>query len=200
MAKLRIRGFDIHKNYLDLTAQRALIEVLRPVLRAAPLFSPKVPGGGQMSVRMTSAGQYGWYSDASGDRYAERHPSGQRWPEIPKKVLEIWQQLTGLERQPECCLLNYYGEDAKMGLHQDKDEADFSYPVVSISLGDDGLFRMGNQTRGGKTETIWLSSGDTVVMGGEARLTYHGVDRIRHKSSRLLPKGGRLNLTMRVVN
>jgi len=199
MVMLRQRGFEIHKSYLDVTGQRALIEALRPVLKAAPLFSPSVPGGAQMSVRMTSAGAFGWYSDASGYRYAEAHPKGQTWPTIPDDVLAIWQDLTGLDRQPECCLLNYYGEDARMGLHQDKDEADFSFPVVSISLGDDGLFRMGNQSRGGKTEAIWLSSGDVVVMGGEARLTYHGVDRIRFKSSRLLPKGGRINLTLRVV-
>ncbi|MBY6140289.1 alpha-ketoglutarate-dependent dioxygenase AlkB [Leisingera daeponensis] len=199
MTLLRVRGFDVHKGFLDPARQAALIEALRPVLKAAPLFSPKVPGGGQMSVRMTSAGRFGWYSDAKGYRYAEQHPAGQEWPAIPAEILAIWAELTGLERQPECCLLNYYGEGARMGLHQDKDEADFSYPVVSISLGDDGLFRIGNGTRGGKTESVWLGSGDVVVMGGEARLTYHGVDRIRFKSSRLLPKGGRINLTLRVV-
>ena len=199
MTLLRVRGFEIHKGYLGPDQQEALIESLRPVLKAAPLFSPTVPGGGQMSVRMTSAGQFGWYSDAAGYRYADTHPTGQDWPTIPAQVLEIWHALTGLERAPECCLLNYYGEGARMGLHQDKDEADFSFPVVSISLGDDGLFRIGNQTRGGKTESIWLNSGDVVVMGGAARLTYHGVDRIRFKSSRLLPKGGRINLTLRVV-
>lgn len=148
---------------------------------------------------MTSAGQFGWYADETGYRYADAHPSGRHWPAIPEEVLTIWRDLTGLDREPECCLLNYYGEGARMGLHQDKDEADFSYPVVSVSLGDDGLFRIGNQTRGGKTESVWLNSGDVVVMGGEARLTYHGVDRIRFKSSRLLPKGGRINLTLRVV-
>lgn len=199
MTLLRVRGFDVHKGFLDPARQAALIEALRPVLKAAPLFSPKVPGGGQMSVRMTSAGRFGWYSDAKGYRYAEQHPAGQEWPAIPAEILAIWAELTGLERQPECCLLNYYGEGARMGLHQDKDEADFSYPVVSISLGDDGLFRIGNRTRGGKTESVWLGSGDVVVMGEEARLTYHGVDRIRFKSSRLLPKGGRINLTLRVV-
>ncbi|MGR3761206.1 alpha-ketoglutarate-dependent dioxygenase AlkB family protein [Roseobacteraceae bacterium NS-SX3] len=199
MSTLRLRGFEIRKGYLDQARQQALIGALRPVLKAAPLFSPKVPGGGQMSVRMTSAGRFGWYSDASGYRYAEQHPAGQDWPAIPDEVLAVWDELTGLERQPECCLLNYYGEGARMGLHQDKDEADFSYPVVSISLGDDGLFRIGNRTRGGKTESVWLNSGDVVVMGGEARLTYHGVDRIRFKSSKLLPKGGRINLTLRVV-
>lgn len=196
---LTIRGFEIRKSYLNGAEQRELIEALRPVLKAAPLFSPKVPGGGQMSVRMTSAGRFGWYSDAKGYRYAETHPRGRPWPAIPAEVLAIWRDLTGLDREPDCCLLNYYGEGAKMGLHQDKDEADFSFPVVSISLGDDGLFRIGNRTRGGKTESVWLSSGDVVVMGGEARLTYHGVDRIRFKSSRLLPKGGRINLTLRVV-
>ncbi len=199
MALLRIRGFEVHKSYLDPAAQTALVAALRPVLKAAPLFSPKVPGGGQMSVRMTSAGQFGWYSDASGYRYAETHPRGRAWPAIPEPVLAIWRDLTGLERDPECCLLNYYGEGAKMGLHQDKDEADFSFPVVSISLGDDGLFRIGGQRRGGKTDSLWLNSGDVVVMGGDARLTYHGVDRTRFKSSRLLPKGGRINLTLRVV-
>lgn len=86
-----------------------------------------------------------------------------------------------------------------MALHQDRDEADFSWPVVSVSLGDDGLFRIGNVTKGGKTESVWLNSGDVVVMGGAARLTYHGVDRIRFGSSQLLSKGGRINLTLRVV-
>lgn len=199
MALLRVRGFEVHKGYLSPDRQAALIAALRPVLKAAPLFSPKVPGGGQMSVRMTSAGRFGWYADAAGYRYAETHPAGQDWPEVPAEVLAIWREMTGLARDPECCLLNYYGEGARMGLHQDKDEADFSYPVVSISLGDDGLFRIGNQRRGGKTESLWLNSGDVVVMGGEARLTYHGVDRTRFKSSRLLPKGGRINLTLRVV-
>ncbi len=199
MSKLRLRGFEIHKSYLPQEAQRDLIDALRPVLKAAPLFSPKVPGGGQMSVRMTSAGAFGWYSDAEGYRYAEKHPRGVEWPAIPAPILAIWQDLTGLERQPDCCLINYYGEEARMGLHQDKDEADFSYPVVSVSLGDDGLLRVGGQSRGGRTDSVWLNSGDVVVMGGEARLAYHGVDRIRFRSSRLLPKGGRLNLTLRVV-
>ncbi len=200
MSRLQIRGFQIFKPRLDMPAQRSLIEALRPVLKSAPLFSPDTPYGKPMSVRMTSAGRYGWFSDKSGYRYAPQHPSGTAWPDIPPAVLRIWDAVTGLERKPDSCLINYYGEGARMGMHQDKDEADFSWPVVSVSLGDDGLFRIGNTERGGKTESIWLNSGDVVVMGGPARLTYHGVDRIRFRSSSLLPKGGRINLTLRVVD
>lgn len=199
MTRLKVRGFEIHKGFLPPKTQRALIEALRPVLRSAPLFAPDVPGGGKMSVRMTSAGAFGWFSDSSGYRYEAEHPSGRPWPGIPAEVLDVWHGLVDSERAPECCLFNYYGEGARMGLHQDKDEADFSYPVVSISLGDDGLLRLGGTSRKEKTESIWLNSGDVVVMGGPARLAYHGVDRIRFKSSRLLPKGGRVNLTLRVV-
>ena len=148
---------------------------------------------------MTAAGDYGWLSDRSGYRYARTHPSGVSWPAIPPRVLALWHGVTGLDRAPECCLVNYYDAEARMGMHQDRDEADMAWPVVSLSLGDDGLFRMGNVERGGKTQSVWLRSGDVVVMGGAARLAHHGVDRIRPGSSRLLPKGGRLNLTLRVV-
>ncbi|MEY8828727.1 alpha-ketoglutarate-dependent dioxygenase AlkB [Sedimentitalea sp. XS_ASV28] len=199
MGCLELRGFGIWKGMLDPARQEAVVAAVRDVVSAAPLFQPETPYGRPMSVRMTSAGRLGWYSDQRGYRYAPRHPGGAEWPAIPEVILTIWREVTGLERQPDCCLINWYGEGARMGLHQDRDEADFSWPVVSISLGDDGLFRIGNPTRGGSTESLWLTSGDVVVMGGAARLTYHGIDRIRFRSSRLLPKGGRLNLTLRVV-
>ena len=199
MTVLRLRGFEIHKGALDRPEQQALLDGVRAVVKAAPFFRPVTPGGQKMSVRMTSAGKYGWYSDAQGYRYAPAHPNGAAWPAIPTAALAIWDRLTGLERHPECCLINYYDSAAKMGLHQDRDEADFRWPVVSVSLGDEGLFRIGGQKRGGKTDSIWLQSGDVVVMGGEARLHHHGIDRIRAGSSKLLPKGGRINLTLRVV-
>ena len=199
MARLLLRGFDIRKGYLDAAAQSHLVDLLRPILKVAPLYRPVTPSGKEMSVRMTSAGVLGWVTDRAGYRYQDTHPKGMTWPAIPDEILTIWQDLTGADRRPDCCLINYYGEGTKMGLHQDKDEADFSWPVLSISLGDDALFRIGNTTRGGKTESIWLSSGDVVIMGGPARLTYHGVDRIRFGSSKLLPKGGRINLTLRVA-
>lgn len=196
---LRVRGFEIHKGYLSGDRQAAMVDALRQVLKVAPLYRPDTPMGQPMRVRMSSAGRLGWFSDKSGYRYVPRHPQGQPWPEIPNAILEIWRDLVEATRPPDCCLINYYDQDARMGMHQDKDEMDFSWPVLSISLGDDALFRMGNATRGGKTDSIWLSSGDVVVMGGEARLTYHGVDRIRFGSSALLPKAGRINLTLRVV-
>ncbi|MEM9843792.1 MAG: alpha-ketoglutarate-dependent dioxygenase AlkB [Pseudomonadota bacterium] len=199
-SSLSIRGFEIYKGYLSLKDQSDLVDELRRVVTKAPLFSPLTPSGRKMSVRMTSAGRYGWVSDRRGYRYAARHPDGMEWPPIPESVLSIWRDLASAERDPDCCLLNFYDAQAKMGMHQDRDEANFDWPVLSVSLGDDGLFRMGNETRGGKTESIWLTSGDVVVMGGEARLKYHGIDRIRAGSSTLLENDGRLNLTLRVVD
>ncbi|WP_300056843.1 alpha-ketoglutarate-dependent dioxygenase AlkB [uncultured Roseobacter sp.] len=199
MADLTVAEFDIYKSYLDGPAQEALVAALREVVAKAPFVAPVTPRGKPMSVRMTAAGRYGWITDRQGYRYAAAHPNGTPWPAIPEQIIGIWDALTGLERRPECCLINYYGEGARMGMHQDKDEASYDWPVVSVSLGDEGLFRMGGAVRGGKTRSIWLQSGDVVVMGGAARLAHHGVDRIRFGSSALLPKGGRINLTLRVV-
>jgi DNA oxidative demethylase len=194
-----IKGFALYQGLLDLAAQQALVGDLRKVVAAAPLFAPVTPGGKAMSVRMSSAGRLGWITDRRGYRYEPFHPDGQPWPGIPDSVLAIWNKVAGTERQPDCCLINFYGEGAKMGLHQDRDEGDFRFPVVSVSLGDDALFRMGGTDRASATSSVWLRSGDVVVMGGPARLAWHGVDRILHASSTLLPKGGRLNLTLRVV-
>ncbi len=199
MVALTLRGVQVFKGYLGPGQQVELLEAIRGVAQAAPFYRPVTPGGRQMSVRMTAAGDFGWVTDRSGYRYEPRHPDGTDWPPIPDPVLRIWRDVAPDARAPECCLVNYYGEGARMGLHQDRDEADFSQPVVSVSLGDDGLFRIGNVEKGGKTESVWLTSGDVVVMGGAARLVHHGVDRIRFGSSSLLPDGGRINLTLRVV-
>lgn len=196
---LDLNGARLFRGLLSGPAQTALLAALRDVVRAAPLVRPVTPGGRPMSVRMTAAGRFGWVSDRAGYRYAPLHPSGLAWPPIPAQVLAIWQAVTDCPRSPECCLINFYGDGARMGLHQDRDEADFGCPVVSVSLGDDALFRVGGSTRGGRTASAWLASGDVVVLDGPARLAWHGVDRIRFGSSRLLPDGGRINLTLRVV-
>lgn len=196
---LKIAGFEIFKAQLTAKEQAAMVADLRAVAQAAPMRHPVTRGGKQMSVKMTSAGRLGWISDRRGYRYEAQHPDGMDWPAVPESLLSLWQNITNLAREPDCCLINFYGENARMGLHQDNDEGDFSFPVVSVSLGDDGLFRMGGVERGGKTQSVWLNSGDVVVMGGDARLAYHGVDRIRFGSSSLLPGNGRINITLRVV-
>ena len=200
MERIEERGFVILPGVLDVDQQREMLEDVRAILRAAPLFHPVTPRGKPMSVRMSAAGRYGWVTDRAGYRYERRHPTGCNWPPIPASILSVWTAVAGVDRAPQCCLVNFYGEGARMGLHQDRDEADFTCPVVSISLGDEALFRMGGIERGGKTSSIWLRSGDVVVMGGAARLAHHGIDRIRFGTSPLMPRGGRINLTLRVVD
>jgi len=195
---LRVRGFEVHQGFLDVATQIAVLDDLRAVIAAAPMVHPVTAGGRAMSVRMTSAGRVGWVSDLRGYRYAPVQGSGAPWPKIPCSLLSLWHDL-GPKRRPDCCLINFYGVGARMGLHQDRDEGDFSWPVISVSLGDPGLFRMGNVEKGGPTDSLWLDSGDVVVMGGDARLAHHGVDRIRFGTSRVLPRGGRVNVTLRVV-
>ncbi|RVV97867.1 alpha-ketoglutarate-dependent dioxygenase AlkB [Mesobaculum littorinae] len=198
--ELDIRGFRVLPGALDRPAQETMLAELRDVIRAAPLVHPETRWGKKMTVRMTSAGRLGWITDRRGYRYEPRHPQGTPWPPIPGTVLDLWDRATGLGRVPDSCLVNFYGEGARMGLHQDRDEGDFTWPVLSLSLGDDALFRMGGTERGGSTDSIWLHSGDVVVIGGAARLAYHGVDRIRFGTSTLLPQGGRVNVTLRVVD
>lgn len=196
---LTVGGISVFKEFLPSSDQLRLVKELREVAAQAPVFSPKTKSGKPMSVRLTAAGDFGWFSDQRGYRYVEHHPSGVNWPAIPDSIMAIWRAVAGAAPDPECCLINFYGEGARMGLHQDRDEANFDWPVVSISLGDDALFRVGGTERGGKTESIWLQSGDIAVMGGPARLNYHGIDRIKFGSSSLLKEGGRLNITLRVV-
>lgn len=194
-----IRGFEVFDGFLDTDAQKQMVEAVRGIVRAAPLVRPVTPRGQPLSVRMTSAGALGWITDRRGYRYEDRHPSGTPWPPIPQVIRDVWDVVAPTPRAPESCLVNWYEPTARMGMHQDSDEADKGQPVVSISLGDDALFRIGNLERGGKTESLWLRSGDVMVMGGAARMRFHGVDRIAPGTSTLLDAPGRINLTLRVV-
>lgn len=190
-----------HPERLHREAQAALVATLREVLREAPLFTPRMPGTGKpFSVRMTNCGPLGWVSDGAGYRYQPTHPvTGQPWPAIPAALLALWTEVAGYPHPPEACLVNWYAPTARMGLHQDRDEDDLAAPVVSVSLGDTAVFRFGATERGGPTRSIRLASGDVIVLGGAARLAYHGIDRIIAGSSTLLPEAGRINLTLRRV-
>ena len=195
-------GVTLTPGYLDRTAQDQLLAAVRAIIAAAPLFVPRMPRSGKpMSVKMTNCGPLGWVTDeARGYRYQATHPeTGAPWPRIPEIILKAGRELGGYAREPEACLINYYAPTARMGLHQDKDEQDFSAPVVSLSLGDTGLFRLGGTRRGDPTRSFQLRSGDAMVLAGDARLAFHGIDRILPGSSALLPEGGRINLTLRRV-
>jgi DNA oxidative demethylase len=195
-------GLRLIPGFLDRAQQAQLVAELRDIVLRAPLFTPLMPGTGRpFSVRMTNCGELGWVSDRGGYRYQERHPdTGQPWPPMPEAVTRAWEALSGYSDGPEACLINYYGPSARMGLHQDRDEEDFSAPVISFSLGASCRFRVGGTSRTAPTTSFLLASGDVVVLAGEARLAYHGVDRIVAGTSTLLPEDGRINLTLRRVH
>jgi alkylated DNA repair protein (DNA oxidative demethylase) len=196
-----VDGLRLYPGYLDRDGERDTLAAVRGVLAAAPLFTPRMPKSGRpFTVRMSNCGPLGWVSDERGYRYQSTHPdTGKPWPPMPLALLAIWRALAGYPDLPEACLINFYDPEAKMGLHQDRDEADFDAPVLSISLGDSCLFRVGGATRMEPTRSTRLSSGDVVVLGGAARLAFHGVDRLYPGTSPLLPEGGRINLTLRRV-
>lgn len=188
-------------GFLARAEQEALVEEIRAVVAGAPLYRPEMPVTGKpFSVRMTNCGALGWVADRGGYRYQPRHPhTDEPWPAIPDRLQALWREAAAYPHPPEACLVNFYDETARLGLHQDRDEADLAAPVVSVSLGDACLFRVGERVRGGRTTSLKLVSGDVLVMGGEGRLAFHGVDRLYPGTSALLKKGGRINLTLRRV-
>jgi len=197
-----VAGLVYAPGYLSRDEQQALVADLREAVKAAPLFTPRMPRTGkEFSVRMTNCGALGWVSDRErGYRYQATHPeTGEPWPAIPALATRAWDDLSPYAHPPEACLVNFYDASARMGLHQDRDEQDFDAPVVSLSLGDTCLFRIGGPERKAPTKSFRLQSGDAMMLSGPARLAFHGVDRIMAGTSTLLPQGGRLNLTLRRV-
>jgi alkylated DNA repair protein (DNA oxidative demethylase) len=191
-------GVRLWPARLDRAAQRALLD---EVLAQAQFYRPVMPASGApFSVEETNFGPLGWYSDREGYRYVPSHPkTGAPWPAIPHALIVLWNETTAYRAPPECCLVNRYREGARMGLHQDRDEQAADAPVLSVSLGDGALFRIGGTTRRGPTQSAKLASGDVLSFGGPARLAYHGIDRIFPGTSALVPGGGRINLTLRRV-
>lgn len=195
-------GWQHLAGYLSSDQQASLLDGIRAVTSSAPLFAPTMPRTGKpFSVRMTNCGPLGWVSDATGGyRYQATHPvTGQPWPPMPTLLVKLWDSVTGYPAGPEACLVNYYAASARMGSHRDEDEQDKAAPVVSISLGDDATFHVGGLRRSDPKQRLVLRSGDVFVLGGPARLAYHGIDRIHAGTSDLLPEGGRFNLTLRRV-
>jgi alkylated DNA repair protein (DNA oxidative demethylase) len=199
-------GVILWRERFSRLAQEKLLREILAREKQAPFYRPVMPGSGKpFSVEETNFGPLGWVSDRTGCRYQDTHPAtAMPWPAIPPTLLGLWDEIASSE-PPQCCLVNLYRKGARMGLHQDKDEAALSVPVVSISLGDDAVFRIGGSFvegkwgRTGPTKSLRLQSGDVVMFGGPARLAYHGIDRILPGSSTLVPGGGRINLTLRRV-
>jgi DNA oxidative demethylase len=201
MVKLDVApGIILWREKFSRSAQEELLQDILAREKRAPFYRPVMPGSGKaFSVEETNFGSLGWVSDKAGYRYQETHPAtAMPWPAIPQTLLALWDEITGAP-PPQCCLLNLYRAGARMGPHQDKDEAALSAPVVSVSLGDEAVFRIGGTDRKGPTKSLRLQSGDVVMFGGPARLAYHGIDRIQPGTSSLIPGGGRINLTLRRV-
>jgi len=200
---VQIRPGVIHyPGYFDDETQAELVASLRLLITTAPLFTPTMPRTGKpFSVQMTNLGPLGWVSDRQGYRYQSTHPVTKlSWPAMPHWLFDLWHDVGDYPLDPEACLVNLYSTSAKMGLHQDRDEADFDAPVVSVSFGDTGVFRVGGTSRRGPTSSFRLESGDVMVLTGESRLSFHGIDRVIGGSSTRLRGGGRLNLTLRRVS
>jgi alkylated DNA repair protein (DNA oxidative demethylase) len=180
-----------------------LLEALRKVIAIAPLRHMVTPGGYRMSVGMTNCGQAGWVSDPSGYRYDPSDPeTGVRWPPIPAVFERLAKGAAGAagfpEFAPDVCLINRYEPGAKLSLHQDKDERDFSAPIVSVSLGLPAVFLWGGLRRSDRPRRMRLESGDVVVWGGPARLVYHGVAPLADGEDPLTGRC-RINLTFRTA-
>jgi DNA oxidative demethylase len=198
-----VEGFAHFPQYLRPIEQAALLASIEDVLAVAPPFTPTMPRTGKpMSVEMSNCGPLGWVTDRErGYRYQALHPvTGLPWPAIPSQLLTLWKDLAGYPAPPEACLINIYRGAAKMGQHQDKDEKDFSAPVLSVSLGDDAVFALGGLKRTDPRTRLMLCSGDVMLLGGPARLAFHGIDRLKPGTSLLVPGGGRINLTLRRVS
>ena len=189
-----LRGFA-------LAWETALLSGLREVTAAAPFRNMVTPGGHRMSVAMTNSGALGWVTDRSGYRYDPVDPeSGKKWPAMPEAFRELAARAAAEagfgEFRPDACLVNRYEPGTKLSLHQDKDERDFSQPIVSVSLGIPAVFLFGGFARGDKTQRVALEHGDVVVWGGPARLRYHGVMTLKQDEHPVLGRM-RVNLTFR---
>jgi alkylated DNA repair protein (DNA oxidative demethylase) len=195
-------GFSVLSIALGFDAQEQAYAAIGSVVASAPFSQPRTKGGGQFSAELTNCGAAGWWSDERGYRYETVDPrSGLPWPDMPSAFTEMLNSaLTGTEAagfEPDACLINHYAPGAKMGLHQDKDEADFSHPIVTVCLGASADFWIGGFKRADKPMIVPVHSGDVLIMGGASRMRYHGVRKVYAGTSPLAGLDGRISLTFR---
>jgi alkylated DNA repair protein (DNA oxidative demethylase) len=192
------------QQYLSKSQQQEILQHCREIGKKSPLFSPTMKNGSPFNYQMTNCGKVGWISDQNGYRYDDKHPvTNKPWQPIPGVIRNLVKSLAAevgdYNYKPETCLINYYTQSSKLGLHQDNTEVNQKSPIISISLGDDGIFLIGGKRRKDPTKEIILKSGDILILHGESRMFYHGIKGIILGTSNLLKSGGRLNLTMRQV-
>jgi alkylated DNA repair protein (DNA oxidative demethylase) len=178
-----------------------LLADLNVVVAQAPFRHMVTPGGYRMSAAMTNCGTAGWVTDRRGYRYTGEDPeSGRPWPPMPESFRTLAETAAAAAGfpgfKPDACLINRYAPGAKLSLHQDRNEADYTAPIVSVSLGLPAKFLFGGLTRNGRVTRIELRHGDVVVWGGAARLAYHGVDTLKDGMHDATGRC-RLNLTLR---
>jgi alkylated DNA repair protein (DNA oxidative demethylase) len=167
------------KNYVALN-ETSILQDLASVIKQAPLRNMLTPMGFAMSAAMTNCGDLGWLSDRKGYRYDAINPiNNLAWPKMPESFLALAKQAATLagfsDFLPDACLINQYKIGASMGLHQDKNEMDFTQPIVSVSLGLPAIFLFGGAQRRDKPLKVPLQHGDVLVWGNKARLNFHGI-------------------------
>tara|TARA_B100000686_G_C16751710_1_gene952933 strand:+ start:496 stop:1116 length:621 start_codon:yes stop_codon:yes gene_type:complete len=195
-------------NALNTSVQHKIAKEVSRIAQIAPFFTPFIPKWNKpFKIQITNAGEWGWKSDKYGYGYIKKHPlTGKEWPTIPSIFLQIWKEFTDVSVLPNCCLINLY-KDAKssLGLHQDKDENDFSFPVLTISLGNKATFNYGKTKKLCDLKKILLLSGSIVILHKKSRLYYHSISKISETKDSILyfspyfriPPKSRVSITLR---
>ncbi|BCW87233.1 Alpha-ketoglutarate-dependent dioxygenase AlkB [Alphaproteobacteria bacterium SO-S41] len=199
-------GIALFRGRIPLAESRVLLDDMLTVFAAAPPYRLRMKTGAYVINQLTNCGELGWHSDSQGYRYVDRHPEqGTPWPAIPPRVkaaaIAAARECGVADFDPDACLVNLYAAEGKLNLHQDHDEADFAWPIVSFSFGNDGVFALGGAKRRDPVQGVTLHHGDVMVLHGPGRMLFHGVKKIvpgtapfQHSA---IPANGRLNLTLR---
>lgn len=199
-------GVALWRGFIAPAEQRDLLDAVAAVLAAAPPRRPRLPNGLMMVNAISNCGAWGWWADAGGYRYVAAQPGADRpWPPIPKPIEALGATIAtavGIDGfAADSCLVNLYAADGRLGAHQDRDEADVTWPIVSVSLGASCRFALGGATRRAPVRRLSLASGDVLCLHGPGRLLFHGVDRILDGTAPidhpLLTRFARINLTLR---